>query len=350
MDRDELGGPSRAFSKRDFLKGAALAAMAPMSSLKAKEESESFRFCFGSCNLHYSSQRHWDVIAKHNPDLWLWLGDNIYGDTTNMASMRSKYQTLLKGPYGRFKERFPIDGIWDDHDFGVNNGDRTYSKKEESQQLHLDFLDVAKNDKRRDQEGIYHTREEMGGKIKFYLLDCRYFRSEETGRGQDLLGEAQWQWLEEEMAQSEADINIIASPIGVLLNRLFVTEDWSQFPDEKTRLMELVAKYDLSGTFFLSGDKHFGAFIKRKFSRGWKRVEYPEFQSSGLTHILREDARTPVRLLYGKRNVMIEKNYAQVEFHKKKGQWQMNWSLHSLDSTSVMKRAFSLDSNGVWKR
>lgn len=339
-----------ALSKRDFLKTLALTALSPVAFAKRKNNTESFRFCFGSCNFHWANQSHWKTIAKENPDLWVWLGDNIYGDTTNMRSMQGKYQQLLNSEYGAFQRQFPVDGLWDDHDFGTNNGNRTYSMKKESQELHLDFLGVAKSDERRKREGIYHSREELGGKIKFYFLDCRTFKSENTGRGEDFLGEAQWQWLEEEFASSQAEINIIASPIGVLLNRLFVTEDWAEYPDDKSRLLELVAKYDLSGTFFLSGDKHFGATLSRSWSRGFRRVRYPEFQSSGLTHLLKEDARTPVKIMYGRKNVLIEKNFASVDFVKDSKGWKMNWTLHSLESEKKLKRSFQLSSDGLWKR
>lgn len=345
------------FNKRDMLKGflGAGVALVTKPSLafharsKGRIQSDNFRVCFGSCNLHFRPQDHWQEIMKKGPDQWFFLGDNIYGDTRDIETLKKKYRTLDNNPYfAKFKKTVPYEAIWDDHDFGEDGADRTYPLKKESQKAFLDFFNIPKSDSRHHQEGIYNSKTYSDGRIKVYFLDCRYFRDPKKGKDYTLLGEAQWQWLEEEFAQSRAQVNLIVSPIGVLLNRLFVTEDWAEYPNEKDRLLELVAKYDLSGTFFLSGDKHFGAAIKRKWNRNGKRVRYYEFQSSGLTHSPSKSLRKLIKVFYGRKNVLVEKNFATIDFDFTEKYAQMFWEVKSLESSKTLRRSFYLNSIGHW--
>ena len=132
---------------------------------------------FGSCNKRHLPQPLWEVIQKINPDLWIWMGDNIYGDTEDMAVMKEKYtqQFNLKA-YKAFRESIPIIGTWDDHDYGKNNAGGWYPMKKESQQLALDFYEEPEGTARRKQAGLY-TAYEFGSndrKVKVILLDTRY--------------------------------------------------------------------------------------------------------------------------------------------------------------------------------
>lgn len=44
-----------------------------------------------------------------------------------------------------------IVGVWDDHDFGIENGDKHFEHKEEMMELWLDFIGEPKNSPRRTQ-------------------------------------------------------------------------------------------------------------------------------------------------------------------------------------------------------
>ena len=39
------------------------------------------RIAFGSCAKHWQAQPIWDAVIEKKPDLFLFLGDNIYADT-----------------------------------------------------------------------------------------------------------------------------------------------------------------------------------------------------------------------------------------------------------------------------
>ena len=96
------------------------------------------RIAFGSCNSQDKDQPMWAVMQKDNPELFIFLGDNIYGDTENMAELQLKYRKLGDKPgYIDFKKKVPIVATWDDHDYGVNDGGKEYPKKVESKKIFL---------------------------------------------------------------------------------------------------------------------------------------------------------------------------------------------------------------------
>jgi alkaline phosphatase D len=138
------------------------------------------RIIFGSCAKQDQPQPIWDAINELKPELFIFLGDNIYGDSTYMAVMLEKYTLLRNQPgFVKLKQSCPVIGTWDDHDYGADDAGVEYSKKRESQQLFLDFFDVPRNDPRRAQEGVYssHISGPVGKRVQIILLDTRYFRS-----------------------------------------------------------------------------------------------------------------------------------------------------------------------------
>ena len=132
--------------------------LAVSGSVSADETTVLSRIAFGSCARQDKPQPIWDTIVSAKPDLYLALGDNIYGDTQNMAVMKQKYDQLAAVPgFQRLKKACPILATWDDHDFGVNDGGADFPKKVESQQLFLDFWGFAKDSRRRAQKGVYSS-------------------------------------------------------------------------------------------------------------------------------------------------------------------------------------------------
>ncbi len=248
---------------------------------------------FGSCSDQKRPQPLWDDIVTQKPNLWIWLGDNIYGDSENMDTLRAKYDRQKSNPvYQQLRQSTPIIGVWDDHDYGVNDGGKEYPKRKESQQVMLDFLDVPGNSPLRKQEGAYsvHTYGPKGQRVKVILLDARYFRDPLKKNGKDnvpdplgdMLGEAQWSWLEKQLTNSDADVHVIGSGVQVLPEE-HVYEKWGNFPTARQRLLDLLGKTKPKGALLLSGDRHMAEVSKvRVPGLGYDLFD---ITSSGLTHV-----------------------------------------------------------------
>ena len=255
------------------------------------------RIAFGSCAKQDKPQPIWDAVVELKPQLFVFLGDNIYGDSIDMDVLRSKYKLLANQPgFQKLKQSCPVVGTWDDHDFGADDAGADYPMKRESQQVFLDFFEVSKNDPRRQQEGVYSSSlfGPVGKQVQLILLDTRYFRSPlirgykpgEPGEGvrgiyvpntdpkSTILGEAQWRWLEEQL-KVPAQLRVIGSSIQLIANE-HGSEIWDNFPHERTRFLKLLRDTKANGVVVLSGDRHL-AEISCIPSKAETSIGYPLF-------------------------------------------------------------------------
>lgn len=265
------------------------------------------RIAFGSCSNHNESQPLWKDMIKQKPDLFIWGGDNIYADWGKMDSVKAAYEKQNKHPdYALFKSQTPYIGIWDDHDYAHNDAGGTNRFKKESQQLFLDFFEVPPNSPRRMQEGIYTSHEfgEAGQRIKFIMLDNRYFKNMDPEA--PILGKNQWAWLENEFKNSTADLHFIFTGLSVFSPLLPYTEEWWHHPVEVNRMLGLIKTYNVKAPLFITGDKHFSSIFKYSGQL--------EFMSSGLTHT------APRRTWY-----YLSRKYPTTYFGISYGQIDIDW-------------------------
>ena len=102
------------------------------------------RIAFGSCAHQDRPQPVWNSILKENPELFLFLGDNIYADTPLKEVMRAKYKKLNSLPeFSKFRLKVPLVGTWDDHDYGQNDAGVEFAPKVDAQTELLDFFGVG---------------------------------------------------------------------------------------------------------------------------------------------------------------------------------------------------------------
>ncbi len=253
------------------------------------------RIAFGSCAHQDRPQPVWNSILKENPELFLFLGDNIYADTPLKEVMRAKYKKLNSLPeFSKFRLKVPLVGTWDDHDYGQNDAGVEFAPKVDAQTELLDFFGVAKDSPRRDRKGVYEawTFGEGDKCIQVILLDTRYHRSSiKTGpripnKGNYLpntdpeatvLGKEQWNWFETKLKEP-ASIRIIGSSIQVV-SEDHGWEKWMNFPLERERLYKLVRDTNANGVVFLSGDRHLGEISVMDANWGYPVID---ITSSGL--------------------------------------------------------------------
>jgi alkaline phosphatase D len=255
------------------------------------------RIAFGSCAHQAHPQPIWEAVVAMQPQLFLFLGDNIYADTEDMGVMRARYGMLAAQPgFQELKATCPILATWDDHDYGANDAGAEYPMKRESQQVFLDFFGVPRDSPRRAREGIYHAEifGPPGKRVQIILLDGRYHRSalkggfqpSERGEGfrgrylpntdpeATMLGREQWQWLEKQL-QLPAELRIICSGVQVIPDE-HGSETWGNFPLERRRLFRLIRDTGAEGVVLLSGDRHL-AEIARLPADHADGVGYPLF-------------------------------------------------------------------------
>ena len=227
---------------------------------------ESIKIGLGSCLDQDYPQPIWQSIKKEDLNYFIFLGDNVYGDTRygSLRKMKSAYDKQKK-VLPDFLNNISIFSIWDDHDYGINDGGADYRFKRRAQELYLDFWEITDDDDRSNREGIYFSKNKIffDKKFKFIFLDTRFFRSKLKGKKSNyieniepdatILGNAQWTWLENEL-KSDFDFLFIFSSIQIIAkDHRF--EKWSNFPIERAKLFELLEKFN-DKTILFSGDRH----------------------------------------------------------------------------------------------
>jgi alkaline phosphatase D len=278
LSASSLAPESASRSFRRGLTGALLCLLTAFAcGNAAADEQPLSKISFGSCAKQDQPQPIWDAIVAGQPQLFLFLGDNIYGDSPDMNVLKAKYDLLNNQPgYKKLKQICPVVATWDDHDYGKDDAGAEFTMRRESQQVFLDFLGADQNDPRRTREGVYSSQVygPEGKRVQILMLDARYFRSplkkgfdsREPGEGYrgryvpntdddaTVLGEAQWKWLAEQL-QVPAEIRVIGSSYQVLSDQ-HGWEMWGNFPKERQRLFQLLRDSKAGGVVMVSGDRH----------------------------------------------------------------------------------------------
>ena len=248
---------------------------------------------FGSCNRTDLNTEIWDEIADKNPDAWVWLGDIVYTDDKSMDDLAEKYLIQKNLPaYKKLIKNTKVFGVWDDHDFGDNDAGSSFSKKKESRKLLFDFLNLPKDHPAQKREGAYQSYcfGKESQKICLYLLDVRYFKEDyesdpsprqryKKNKGL-LLGKSQWDWLENELKNNDAVVNLFAGGIQ-LISSEHPYEKWSNFPLAQKRFFDLLSQYKIKTPLYLSGDRHIAEVSAISLESGYCLYDVT---SSGLTH------------------------------------------------------------------
>lgn len=287
---------------------------------------------FGSCNNpRNKDQSIYEAILRCKPDLFIFLGDNIYGDTSDMEVMRQKYRQLgaLQG-YRKLKKQTQVLATWDDHDYGTNDGGKSYPMREESKQVFLDFFSEPPDSARRKRQGIYasYLFGPEGKRVQVILLDTRFFKDDipkrqgkplpnqvgwyepVTDDSLTLLGEDQWKWLEEQLLV-EADVRILASSVQILAAEKGM-ENWGNLPHEQKRLFDLLKKTKANHTVAISGDVHFAELSKVMIG------DYPfyDLTSSGMTHVSQKWANAKNSFRVGESFAVLNAGLIEIDWEQ----------------------------------
>jgi alkaline phosphatase D len=327
------------------------------TTVAAKQVSDvPIKILFGSCLHQDKPQPIWQAMNQEQADLFVLLGDNVYGDTEDMQELKAKYakqwatsgmQTMLANT--------PTIGMWDDHDFGENDAGAEYPQKEASRQIMLDYFNVPKESPRRTRvDGIYtsHVLSQADMTVQIILPDLRWNRSplESVGRlkymlskapndlgpyipskdeSSTMLGETQWQWLEQQL-QQPADVRVLATSLQ-FLPEFSGWESWANLPHERQRFLALLDKYQIDNLVIVSGDTHWSEFSQ--ITRNNQKLLW-EMTASGLTEEWKNVSPNQHRV----GESYAKANYGVIELSGK----QLTMSIKNVSGNTVMSHIIAL--------
>jgi alkaline phosphatase D len=224
------------------------------------------------------------AVAGTRPDVMLWLGDNLYlqrPDLMDPASMAARYRRQRAfEPLQELLTAAPQLAIWDDHDYGPNDGDGSCVLKGETLKLFQRYWPNPSF-------GLPEVPGTFGfaqyGDLLFFLLDDRDHRSPERrpdGADKAMYGVRQLDWLKQALTRvPRGSIKIVAGG-NQFWNRAHRFEGWNHLRHEQQAFADGLLERRIEGVIFLSGDRHFGELLTIE-----RPGAYPlcEFTSSPLT-------------------------------------------------------------------
>ena len=249
--------PRTAYSYQIVLDGVAVEPATPQTvrTFPRPGEPSVITIAFGHSLWGSGEQIVWKAVAAKKPDLLLLMGDNIYSNSTDPAKQRPMYLAYRADPYFRaLAATTPVYAIWDDHDFGIDNSDRTQPGKRRSLKT---FNELWPNPPAAAPPGAGIWTKFSIGQAEFYLLDVRYHRSPDSAPDtprKTMLGGAQRDWLIRSLAASKA---MFKFPVSGSSWNCGGRESWNhRFVHEYDSILAGLRAARVEGVILLGGDQH----------------------------------------------------------------------------------------------
>ena len=288
--------PSRIFStlsllillltSSNFAMSADFSPAIPMPAKTLAPDTLVQRIALGSCFKPEGSDSIFSSVATANPDVFLFIGDNVYAADEShdpaLQSLRVAYSRLAEArQFAALRAETPLLVTWDDHDYGKNDAGGDWDTKYAAESIYEHVWAVPASDPRAGRKGVHYARiiGPDGRRVQFIMLDTRFFRTPLTMRpegelrtpgtgpylpsddpNQNMLGEDQWQWLEQQLNQP-ADLRIVATSIQFAATRHH-WESWNMLPRERLKFLNLIKRTGTNGVILVSGDRHFAAIYR----------------------------------------------------------------------------------------
>lgn len=289
-----------------------------------RQDPPDFSFALGSCAYINEAAydrpgkpygAHYEIfgqIHKTRPDFMLWLGDNTY---LREADWDSRSGILHRFSHSRaLDELQPLLGsthhyaIWDDHDYGPNNADRSYVHKQVTLDAFKSFWANPGYDAT-GHGGITGSFE--WADAQFFLLDDRWFRSANNRRTgtQQIYGEQQIDWLLNALKASQATFKFIATGSVFVYNGRHHDSAINVAPIERERLLSAIESEGITGVVFLSGDVHHSQLVRLDRHHAYPIFEWTVSPLTAGTYPPYLDSGT--NIVEG--SVVVDRNFGIVE-------------------------------------
>ena len=297
-----------------------------------------------------------ETMAKEKTDFMLWLGDNWYTREVDYFSEWGLHNRPTRERampvYKNFLKAMPHYAIWDDHDYGCNDADKSFALKETSREVFKKFWSnpsYGENNK-----GIYTKT--TWNDVDIFMLDDRWFRSNDDtpdsisghpNLNKRMYGEQQMEWLKNALLQSNGNNNITFRFIATgsqVLNPMSPFDCFRHFSAEYKEMMDFIKDNHINGVVFLTGDRHHSEVIKID-----RIGTYPLYDitasplTSGSHKFSGEEKNNPYRVVgvenmqnYTKISLSGERKNRQmlVAFFDSKGIKQNEWTVGIKDLTT----------------
>ena len=270
--------------------------MPPEASENDPDAIATFTVAFGSC-VNPTTQPLQSVFREalqHRPVAFLFIGDINYmpGRASEYETDRETVRWTMAGYHREARQvpevralmaSTPSYGIWDDHDFGPNDSDRTFTFREDTLEIYRRYWPNSGGGAGRT-KGVFHSFRIAD--VEFFMLDDRYHRDPNHAEDRrTMFGDGQMAWLKAGLEASSATFKVIANGNSMVVDYYSRSELWDNFGTERDDFIEWMFEKNISGVFFLAGDWHVGT-LNKHYEKG---DDYPLFELLSSNAAVRKD-------------------------------------------------------------
>jgi alkaline phosphatase D len=264
-----------------------------------------FKIALGSCNFinetkddrpkpYGGKYQIFNSILQKNPDLMIWVGDNMYLRTPDFMT-----KTGIRHRYRHTRATEELQALlgsvhhyatWDDHDFGPNDADRSYVNKKLTEKTFNDYWGNI-NTNAAGNGGV--TQHFAWNDVEFFMLDDRYHRAPNRDPNDDkaYLGKQQLDWLIDALTNSRATFKIIVNG-GQVISDVAKFENYITYPTERAELLKRLDDSKINGVFFISGDRHHTEISKLERENAYPLIDITCSPLTAGTHKQRDEGNT----------------------------------------------------------
>jgi phosphodiesterase/alkaline phosphatase D-like protein len=227
------------------------------------DKPSSFRFAYGACAATGSDHPVFETIRKLDPLFFMNIGDFHYENIgePNPDRFRKAYDRILASPRQSALYRSTAFAyMWDDHDFGPNDSDRTSPARTQARQVYREYVPHYPLIAGDGDRPIYQAF--SVGRVRFILTDLRserLGRKEEQPKGEvkSMMGEEQKQWFKQELLSARQHHPLIFWVSSVpWITTSGAGDSWNGYRGERRELANFIAENKISGVVILAGDAH----------------------------------------------------------------------------------------------
>jgi len=300
-----------------------------------------FSAVFGSCayfneaaydrpgTSYGGSTEIFSAMAQAKPDLVLWLGDNLYFREADFSpwAMADRYRKTRALPELQALLRTGQHAaIWDDHDYGPNDSNRSFIYKGQALELFKSYWPNPSFGLPQT-PGIFTVV--SFGDADFFMLDDRYYRDADSmpeDAQKTMLGREQLRWLQNALLNSTATFKLIVNG-SQIFNDINRYEGWSNFRRERDGFVDWLTRAKLDGVLFLSGDRHHTEMFKVPRAGGYPLYEVTCSPLTAGTHPVEDEKNAPNLL---PETLVGERNFCRIGFSGPRGHRSISLSSHDV--------------------
>jgi hypothetical protein len=220
-------------------------------------------FIIASCmdeNWKDLQKAMWTQVLEHGADAIFLIGDNVYADLpakiTTAEQLIRRYSEAREGiELFRSPKLVPIMATWDDHDYGVNDGDRTWFLKNASTSTFFGFFPQEKAGAEFQRgPGVSSWWKAFG--VNFALLDDRSFRSPNglDTPDQTHFGAEQEKWIQQGLKGAREPVLLMSG--DQFFGDYKACESYETNQPKSLRAQIAEWKKAKVPVLFISGDRH----------------------------------------------------------------------------------------------